>query len=82
MREDLTRIIASLISNIGGVHVTALGCDNQEIMGEIAQNTCNGLEVLKKKWPSLTFAEKEEIAAIILTLKTTYPTEEERKAKK
>jgi hypothetical protein len=51
-------------------------------MGEIAQNTCEGLNVLKEKWPFLTSAEKEEIAAIILALKTTYPTEEERKAKK
>ena len=83
MREDLTRIIASLISNIGGAQVTALGdFNNQELMIEIANSTCEGLNVLKEKWPFLTYEEKEEIAAIILTLKTTYSLKEEPKRKK
>ena len=82
MRKDLSQIIASLINNIGGAQVTALGdFNNQDLMCEIAQSTCNGLSVLKENWPTLSQEEKEEIAAIILTLKTIYSYNDEIKKK-
>lgn len=58
MREDLSRIVAALITNIavGGKEFTVA--------------TCEELNELKEKWPGLTSTEKEEIVAIILSLKT------------
>lgn len=57
MKEDLSRIIAALITDVPSGKA-------------ITEDTCAGLNVLKEKWPGLTQTEKEEIAAIILALKT------------
>ena len=76
MREDLSRIVSSLIGNIGGVQVSSgarySSYDNKELMIDMAQSTCRGLEVLKANWPGLTATEKEELVSVILALKTTY----------
>ena len=80
MRYDLASIVTSLINNIGSAQVTAIGdFNNKELMTENARLTCEGLDVLKDNWPNLSQTEKEEIAAIILTLKTTYPQETQKK---
>ena len=85
MREDLSRIVASLISNIGGAQVSTGAQytvhDNRDVMIDVAKSTCEGLEVLKEKWPELTVNEKEEIAAVILALNTTYSYDEKSKTK-
>ena len=54
MREDLSRIIASLINDVAASSIT--------------KPVCKGLDVLKENWPGLTQVEKEEIAAIALSL--------------
>lgn len=56
MREELSRIIASLINDVAGSSLT--------------KPVCKGLDTLKENWPGLTKVEKEEIAAIALSLQT------------
>ena len=82
MRQDLARIVASFISNIGGAQVSSQYYNsNKRVMIDLAKSTCEGLDVIKENWPGLTQKEKEEIATIILALNTTYPSEEEVKTK-
>lgn len=82
MRPDLSRIVASMISNIGGSQVTSQYYnDNRKVMIDVAESTCKGLDVLMKSWPGLTRVEKEEIASVILALNTTYSIDEESKTR-
>ncbi len=70
MREEITKIIVSLISNIGGVRVINgdVSLDNRESMNVLGRNTAAGIEELKVRWPELNTEEKYEIDAVVRTL--------------
>ena len=68
MRGDITKIVCSLIQNIGNVKDDF----DLEIVNKMAGRVSGGIDVLKDNWPNLTETEKQELAAVALTIKSIY----------
>lgn len=69
MRDDITKIVCSLIQNIGTVRDEF----DMEVSGIMSKRMASGFDVLKDSWPNLTEIEKQELAAVALTILNIYP---------
>ena len=68
MREDLNKIICSLIQNIGIVKDDF----DLEMASKMAKRISSGIETLKDTWPNLTEEEKKELVSVSLAVKNIY----------
>lgn len=62
MEREVAMIVSSLINNIG-----LLGNDEQ-----VVNNTIEGIEILKKEWPTLQGYEEKELEVTCKVLKRVY----------